>query len=211
MVFCVSTQGLAQDRLTPELLWQLKRVSGPAVSPDGSSFVYGIRQYDLEANRGSTDLWIMSVEGGSPSQLTNTPGSEFNYTWRPDGLRIGFLSSQSGSVQLWEMDPDGSDVEQVTDIDGGIGNFSYAPDGDHIAFTRDVKLDQTPNEIHPDLPLANARIIDELMYRHWDTWHDYTYSHLFIATYDDGSVGEPIDVMPGERYDTPLSPFGGGE
>jgi dipeptidyl aminopeptidase/acylaminoacyl peptidase len=207
----VPSPSSAQDRLTPELLWQLKRVSGPAVSPDGSQFVYGIRQYDIEANRGSTDLWIMSVEGGSPQQLTNTPASEFNYTWRPDGRRIGFLSSQSGSAQLWEMNPDGSGVRQVTDIDGGIGNFSYSPDSGHIAFTRAVMLDETANEIHPDLPLANARIIDELMYRHWDTWHDYTYSHLFVAAYSDGGVGEPIDVMPGERHDTPLSPFGGGE
>ena len=201
----------AQDRLTPELLWQFKRVSGPAVSPDGSRFVYGIRQYDLEENRGNTDLWMMSADGGSPRQITNTPGNEFNYTWRPDGRAIGFLSSQSGSVQLWEMSPDGSDVRQVSDVDGGIGNFSYSPDGSHVAFTRNVKLDETPNEIHPDLPLANARIIDELMFRHWDTWHDYTYSHLFVAEYGDGGLGEPIDVMPGERYDTPLSPFGGGE
>jgi dipeptidyl aminopeptidase/acylaminoacyl peptidase len=201
----------AQDRLTPELLWQFKRVSGPAVSPDGSQFVYGIRQYALEENRGNTDLWMMSADGGSPRQITDTPGSEFNYTWRPDGGAIGFLSSQSGSVQLWEMSPDGSELRQVSDVDGDIGNFSYSPDGSHVAFTRSVKLDETPNEIHPDLPLANARIIDELMYRHWDTWHDYTYSHLFIAEYGDGGLGELIDVMPGERYDTPLNPFGGGE
>jgi dipeptidyl aminopeptidase/acylaminoacyl peptidase len=211
ITLCVPNPSFAQDRLTPELLWQLKRVSGPAVSPDGSRFVYGIREYDLEENRGSTDLWIMPIDGGSPEQLTDTPASEFNYTWRPDGRRIGFLSSQSGSAQLWEMNPDGSGVAQVTDISGGIGNFSYSPDGGHVAFTRAVKLDETPDEIHPDLPLANARIIDELMYRHWDTWHDYTYSHLFVAEYSDGRVGEPIDIMPRERYDTPLSPFGGGE
>jgi dipeptidyl aminopeptidase/acylaminoacyl peptidase len=211
IALCCASASSAQDRLTPELLWQLKRVSGPAVSPDGTQFVYGVRQYDIQENRGNTDLYIMPVDGGSPRQLTVTPVSEYNYTWRPDGERIGFLSSASGSAQLWEMDSDGSGVRQITDIPGGIANFSYSPDGNHVAFTGAVKLDQTPNEVHTDLPQANARIIDELMYRHWDAWHDYTYSHLFIAEYRNGRVGEPIDLMPGERFDTPLNPFGGGE
>ena len=211
LAFCGSAASFAQERLTPELLWQLRRVSGPAVSPDGRQFVYGVRVYDMQANSGDTDLYILAVGGGTPRRLTETSASEFNYGWRPDGERIGYLSAQSGSVQLWEMRPDGSDVRRVTDIEGGIGNFSYAPSGSHIAFTRNVKLDQMANEIHPDLPQANARIIDGLMYRHWDAWHDYSYSHLFIAEYQDGRVGDLVDLMPGERFDTPLNPFGGPE
>jgi dipeptidyl aminopeptidase/acylaminoacyl peptidase len=208
---CYSSASIAQERLTPELLWQLKRVAGPAVSPDGARFVYGVRQYAVRENRGNTDLYLLAVDGGEPIQLTDTQGSEFNAVWRPDGRRIGFLSAQSGSVQLWEMDADGMNAHQVTNIAGGIGNFSYAPDGRHVAFTRDVKLDETPNDEYPDLPLANARIIDELMYRHWDQWHDYTYRHLFVAEYENGQVGAAIDIMQGERFDTPLKPFGGVE
>ncbi len=201
----------AQQTMTPELLWSFTRVSGPAVSPDGRSFVYGLRVYDIEANRGSTDLYLMSTNGGEPTRITDMDGTEFNVTWRPDGDKIGFLSANSGSVQLWEMDPDGSNLRRVSDIDGGIDNFSYSPTGTYVAFTRDVKIDATPIEVYPDLPAANARIIDELNYRHWDSWHDYTFRHLHVATYENGSIGEPVDVMPGERFDTPLKPFGGGE
>jgi dipeptidyl aminopeptidase/acylaminoacyl peptidase len=208
---CGAGIGHAQDVMTPEILWSMKRVSGPVVSPSGSRFVYGVRQYDIEDNRGNTDLFLLPVIGGTPLQLTDTPGSEFNAEWRPDSLRIGFLSAQSGSVQLWEIDPNGMNLRQVSDIDGGIANFAYSPDGTHISFTRDVKLDKTIQDIYPDLPKADARIMDDLMYRHWDTWHDYAYSHLFIAPYNNGMLGEPTDLMPGEQYDTPLNPFGGGE
>lgn len=201
----------AQSVLTPELLWELKRVSGPVVSPDGKSFVYGVTTYDVKENRGNTDLYLMSVTGGTPIQLTSFPGSESGPQWHPDGDRIGFLSSQSGSRQLWEVNVDGSNVRVVTDVEGGISNFRYAPNGAYVSFTRDVKLDSTVVERYPDLDKADARIIDELMYRHWDSWHDFAYSHLFIAPYEDGKIGEPIDVMEGERYDTPLNPFGGVE
>ena len=208
---CLVATADAQDVMTPETLWSLRRVSGPAVSPDGTQFVYGVRVYDIEENRGSTDLFLLSTNGGAPQRLTDTPGSEFNYAWRPDGLKIAFLSAASGSVQLWEMDPSGANQRQVSEIEGGIGNFAYSPTGTHISFTRNVKLDPTVQDIYPDLPKADARIMDELMYRHWDSWHDHAYSHLFTAEYSNGEMGIPVDLMAGERYDTPLNPFGGGE
>ena len=201
----------AQQVLTPERLIQLTRIGAPVVSPDGATLVFGVRTTDLAANRGNTDLVRLPTAGGEPMRLTDWDGGEIAQQWRPDGRRIGFLSAKSGSMQLWEIAPDGSDPRQVTDLEGGIDNFRYAPGGAHISFTRRVKLDQSTLDRYPDLPKADARIVDELMYRHWDTWRDYDYNHLFVTEYRDGTIGEPMDVMPGERFDTPLAPFGGVE
>ena len=201
----------AQQVLTPERLIQLIRVGPPAVSPDGATLVVGVRTTNLPENRGNTDLVRIPVAGGEPVRLTDWPGSEVAQQWRPDGRRIGFLSARSGSMQLWEINADGSDPRQVTNLEGGIDNFRYAPTGTHVSFTRRVKLDQSTLDRYPDLPKADARIIDGLMYRHWDTWRDYDYNHLFVAGYRDGTIGEAVDVMPGERWDTPLAPFGGVE
>jgi dipeptidyl aminopeptidase/acylaminoacyl peptidase len=201
----------AQQVLTPELMIRLKRVSPAVVSPDGAWLIFGVRSTDIAANGGNTDLYKVAVEGGRPARLTDWPGSETSALWRPDGRKVGFLSARGGSMQLWEIDPDGSGARQVTNVEEGIANFRYAPDGGHVSFTRMVKLDRTPAELYPDLPKAEARIIDGLMYRHWDSWREYTYSHLFVAEYRDGGIGTPVDVMPNERWDTPLPPFAGVE
>ena len=58
-------------------------------------------------------------------------------------------------MQLWEMDPDGNGKVQVSDVDGGINSFLYSPDGEKILLTMDVKLDKTPQEVYPDLPLTS--------------------------------------------------------
>ena len=136
----------AQEVMTPELLWQLKRVSSPAVSADGRTLAYGVRTYDVNANKGDTDLFLLSVDGGEPVQLTDLKGSESSATWRPDGQWIGFLSSKGGSTQLWEVSADGKKLRQVTDVEGGIANFRYSPDGTHVSFTADGKVDPTVND-----------------------------------------------------------------
>ncbi len=201
----------AQDVLTPELLWELPRVGGPAVSPDGRLIAFGVTRYALEDNKGNSDIYLIPVAGGEPVLLVGTPHREGSAQWRPDGAWLGYLSNESGSTQLWEVRPDGWVRRQVSEVEGGISNFLYSPSGDHVSFTRSVDVDPATADIHPDLPEANARIIDDLMYRHWDHWRNGSYRHLFIAEYGDGQIGEPIDLMPSEPYDTPLEPFGGGE
>ena len=109
------------------------------------------------------------------------------------------------------MNPDGSGKTKITNLEEGINGFSYSPDMKNILYIKDVKLDKTVNEVYTDLPLANARIIDDLMYRHWDSWSDFSYSHIFYAPYQENSIGEPIDIMKNERFDSPLTPDGGLE
>jgi dipeptidyl aminopeptidase/acylaminoacyl peptidase len=212
ILLTMPSMSLSQDLLTPERLWEYARISDPQISPDGNRVVFGARTFDIKENRGNTELYIVGTNGGDPVKLTNTSASESNARWRPDGRKIGFLSSASGSSQLWEMDPDGSNVVRVTDIEGGISNFDYSPKGNFISFTKSVKLDQTMKEKHPDMDKADVHLYDELMYRHWSSWSDYTYSHVFYAPYADGRItGAPVDIMEGERFHSPVPPFGGGE
>ena len=205
------TPKLNSDVMTPEVLWSFGRLGGATVSPDGSTVLYTVTYYNIEENKSYRDIYTIPVAGGEAKNLTNTASNEYNVVWRPDGKKIGYLSSASGSVQLWEMNPDGSDMHQVSEIEGGIFGFQYAPDMSKVYYLQTVKLDNDIHDLFPDLPKANARLETDIMYRHWDTWHDYTYNHIFIADYSDGKVGAGKDIMTGERFDSPMKPFGGTE
>jgi dipeptidyl aminopeptidase/acylaminoacyl peptidase len=203
----LTEQEMQQGILTPEILWKFGRLSGSKVSPDGARIVYSVGRYDYKTNKSKTDILVMDLATGSLTVLTNFEGANFNQRWHPQSGRIGYLSTESGSVQLWEINPDGSEKKQISRIDGGIASFEYAPSGEKVLYTKRVKLDSTPQEKHPDLPLIDVRIEDDLMYRHWNSWHDYSYSHIFVADYENGILGAGKDIMEGERYESPLPPF----
>ena len=132
--------------------------------------MFGITYYNVAENKGNRDLYVLPTAGGELKKLTDAQSSEYNGIWRPDGKKIGYISSEGGSPQIWEMNPDGSDKIQVSNIAEGVNGFAYAPDMKHLLYTADVKLDATVQDVYPDLPKANAMIYTELMYRHWDSW-----------------------------------------
>jgi len=195
--------------LTPEKLWELGRVSDVQISPDGNLILFGVTNYNIEDNKGKRSLYVGKTDGSESGIIKDLNHSVYDARWRPDGEKIGFLSDMSGSIQLWEMDVTGQGLIQVTDFETDIANFSYAPDMNHISFSMTINLDKDIHDRHVDLPLAQAYEIDDLMYRHWDTWQEGNYSHLYISKYNKGVViGNAIDIMEGQKYDWPLKPFG---
>ena len=194
---------------TPELLWKFGRASEAVVSPDGKQIVFGITYYNVNENKGNRDLYIMPIVGGEYKRLTNTDYSEYNAIWRPDGKKIGFLAPINGEMQIWEMNPDGSGKEQISRVEGGVDGFHYAPTQNRILFTKTIKMDKNVHDFHPDMPKADALITEDLMYRHWNAWTDYSYSHIFVANYP--SMTNAIDIMDGEYASSPIPNHGGME
>lgn len=201
---------LESDVMTPEVLWSFGRIGEVQLSPDKKTIVYGVSYYSKEENKGNTDLFAMNLETKEKIRLTTTSGGEYNAIWKPDGSKIGYMCAASGSMQMWEMNPDGSQKTQISNFEGGIGGFKYAPDRSKIVFIADVKLDTTATDIHPDLPKTSARIMNDMMYRHWDHWVD-AYTHVFVADYDGKAVSNEKDIMPNEMWESPVRPWGGME
>jgi len=199
--------------LTPEKLWQLGRLGEMQVSPDGKMVAYTVTKYDLAANKGNADIWVVPVAGGAAKQLTTTPGSENTLNWRADN-KLTFISGESGTDQLYVVNADGSGKQLLSTFpDEGLSNLKYAPKGNFILYTQDVKVRPEVKDLFPDLPKADAKIIDDLNYRHWNAWDDYKATHVFFQPI--GPDGKPQgygkDLMAGEAFDSPLQPLSGSE
>jgi dipeptidyl aminopeptidase/acylaminoacyl peptidase len=217
-------------------LLAMDRISEPQVSPDGRWIVFVVRQTDLEANCGRTDLWLVQTNGSNLRRLTSHPEADSNPCWAPDSNTIFFISGRSGSSQVRRIKIDGGEAEQVTNLSTrlgstelaevktgqplDVGNLIVSHDGKYLAFTMDVfpdcnaavtktRLEETKKK------KSTGQIYDHIFVRHWDTWKDVgdppgrsRRSHLFTMP---SEGGEAIDVMRGMDADSPSKPFGGPE
>ncbi|MEM9413367.1 MAG: prolyl oligopeptidase family serine peptidase, partial [Planctomycetota bacterium] len=214
-------------RMTPELLWKLGRLSEASTSADGQTIAFTVRRYELSEDSGTTTLHLLNTKTKSKSKVIESWKTISSIQWAKigDQEKVFFIgmsgkasedetsdeSDVEEAPQAWSFDPETGNTIQLTNIEGGIANLKVAPTGSHIAFTADIKMDNEVKDVYPDLPKADARIIDGLMYRHWNAWHDYKYSHLHIAKLTESGTEEPTDLMDGIRADCPVPPFGGAE
>ena len=198
--------------LTIHDMLAMDRISDSQVSPDGKWIAFTVRETDLAANRGRTDIWLIGTDGKGLHRLTNHPASDFNPRWTPCSQWVFFLSTRSGSSQVWRIKVDGGEAEQWTRLPLDVGNLVVAKA--KLAFTMDVFPGLTPEATAAKLEAiakgpATGRLYDKLFLRHWDTWSDGRRSHLFYMPMHGG--GEAKDLMPALDADTPNKPFGGPE
>lgn len=196
--------------MTPEVLYSFGRVGDVAVSPDRSRVLYQVTYVSVPQNRTNSELFVMNSDGLEKTRLTTTNHRESQPRWIQNGERIAFLSNESGSSQLWTMNPDGSGKTRLSDVEGGMDGYIFSPDGSRLLFVKSVKSVQTAADVHADLPEASGRVIDDLMYKHWDHWVK-SVPHPFLADVVDGKLENVRDIMEGEPYESPMAPFGGTE
>lgn len=194
------------EKLVPETLWKLHRVSDPQLSPDGTKVLYNIRSYNLEANKGNSDIWIYDFSSNTSKAIASDSANESSAKWNSNGTRIYYLNDKTSS-QLWSMNPDGSDKRQESNTEGDINAFDLSPASNRIWFTKDVKVQKVEGkDIFPDLQKTTGRVYDDLMMRHWDSWADGSFSHIFTADFNNGKFANEKDIMKNEPYDSPLKP-----
>ena len=201
---------VTDGRMTPEALWAFGRIGGVSVSPDAKKLVYTVGYYSVPQDKGNREVFVMNADGSENTQITKTPFSEGNTVWFKNGTKIAFLSSESGSSQVWEMNPDGTGRKQLSNYDGNIEGFAFSPDEKKILFISQVKTVPSTKDKYPDLDKTTGLVITDLMYKHWDEWVT-TAPHPFVADFDGEKISNPVDIMEGEPYESPMKPFGGIE
>lgn len=162
----MSLTAMAQNVMTPELLWKLGRVTPLGISKDGKNVVYKVTTPSVQENKSSTKFYTLPVNGGNPTE-----------------------------------------VKETKDL---LKDKNTSPDGKYVVYSEEVKIEKVHGkDFYPELEKSDVQIYDGLNYRHWDTWNEGKYNHVFYKENKEGAVG--IDILKGENFDSPQKPFGGDE
>ena len=207
-----------QTLLSAELIWQLKRVGAPEISPDGKHIVVPVTEYDMETDLGSTQLWLFSADGKQQRPLTAAGMRASSPVFSPDSKQLAFISQRNkddaGQIYVLPMDGPGEAVG-ITNVPTGVGNLLWA--GNHIYFTssvwpgkswEDMKAQQSANKASH----VSAMQWREMPYASFDRYLDEAReTHVFRVAVSGGDVeritenfgmalASNFDVSPDGRY-----------
>ncbi len=208
------TVELGQRNFSAQDLYSCKRIGDIQVSPDGQWIAYVLSTPSIKDNKLYKDLYLVKVDGSETKQITDDNKADYNPRWSKDSKELAFISTRKDDTpQIFVYNITSGVYTQITNSDmevcaDGIGNMGWSPDNSKFFFTAEVQYKDGLREMYPELDKAEVRIYDEVPVRHWDHWEDNMASHLFVI---DRNGGEPKDMMEGEPWETPLSPFGGVE
>ncbi len=192
---------MGQKRMTPEKLWSLHRVSGNSVSTDGKHLYYSTKTVNWKTEKSTVHQYRLNLEDGTRDEWTaegKTIVQRYPNAWYAYTDNYLYKSADNGNT--W------------TEIYNGLlgaENVWVSPDGKYVAYSKDVMIKPVNGiDIYADLPNTTAKVYTDLNYRHWDTWEDGKFSHVFVVNLKDGTTK---DIMEDEPHDCPQKPFGGAE
>jgi dipeptidyl aminopeptidase/acylaminoacyl peptidase len=206
LVLPIYAQETTKHPLTFADLIKLHRISGAAISNDGSWVAYAVATPDLDANRNASNVWMVNTSSGHPIQVSQG-GRDSSPAWSPDGKTLAFLSARDGTSQVYLLSMEGGEAKKLTQLSTGADLFHWSPDGKTIAFTSSVYPDcsddacNAKRDEEKEKSKVKARLYDHLLYRHWDHWSEGKRSHLFVITVDGSSASR--DLTAGANYDVP--------
>ena len=193
----------AQEVMSPETLWTLRRISVQGVSPDQSAVLYKTSQTNLETEKNTHQSYLLNAV--TSQSIPFDIGEKSVLQWDKNGL----YALENGNILLSK--DQGKTWTTFYHIGKEAENIRISPDGSKIAFSRAVQLQKVyGREKYADLPKTTAQVYTDLNHRHWDTWADGKYNHIFVVRTNE-SVEKAKDLLEGKPFDSPQKPFGGKE
>ncbi|MBQ0151840.1 MAG: S9 family peptidase [Chryseobacterium sp.] len=192
----------AQQLMTPEILWTLKKVGVQAVSPDQSSLIYKVGQVDLKTEKTNSESYFLNAINNQASKIDL--GKKALIQWDKNGLY-----AQEGDVIYVSKDA-GKTWTNFYTI-GEVDNIVISPDGKKIAFSKQVLVEKLMGkDKYADTPKTTAQVYTDLNHRHWDYYNEGKYNHVFVLQVSD-AISSAKDLLEGKTWDSPQRPFGGAE
>lgn len=192
----------AQQLMTPEILWTLKKVGVQAVSPDQASLIYKVGQVDLKTEKTNSESYFLNAINNQTAKIDL--GKKALIQWDKNGLYAQeedkiYVSKDAGKT--W------SEFYTIGEVD----NIVISPDAKKIAFSKQVLVEKLMGkDKYADTPKTTAQIYTDLNHRHWDYYNEGKYNHVFVLNVAD-TIDSAKDLLEGKTWDSPQRPFGGAE
>ena len=154
---------------TLDAIMDLKTVSDPVITADGSKVAYVVRGIDSRRNDYSSEIWIVPATGGPGQRLASSRDSDAHPRWSGDGRMLGFLSHRDGIAQIYIVSTPEATPRRLTDSPTDITEFQWSPDGRYVGY-----LAADPN---PESEARRRRGDDAIV-----GGEGYTSTHLHILS-----------------------------
>ncbi|PBJ11102.1 S9 family peptidase [Flavobacterium sp. ACN6] len=120
------------------------------------------------------------------------------------------VEENKSTSKIYTIPVNGGNATEIKDTKDILADKNISPDGKYLVYNEEVKIDKVlGKDFYPKLTKSDAQIYDGLDYRHWDTWNEGKFNHVFYKENKDSAKG--IDILKGETFDSPQKPFGGDE
>ena len=122
----------AQEMMSPETLWTLRRISVQGVSPDQSAVLYKTSQTNLETEKNTHQSYLLNAV--TSQSIPFDIGEKTVLQWDKNGL----YALENGNILLSK--DQGKTWTAFYHIGKEAENIRISPDGSKIAFSRAIQL-----------------------------------------------------------------------
>lgn len=127
-------------------------------------------------------------------------------------VRYFDVTENKSSAKNFIIPISGGIAQEITDVNSVLHNDRISADGNFKISSKGIKIHPVfGQDFYPELKKSEVMIYDNLNYRHWDTWEDGLYGHIFLHHKTKDGFDDGIDIMPNLAFDAPQKPFGGDE
>jgi len=119
---------------TMDAIMALKNISDPQISPDGSKVAYVVRSANFQRKAYDSQIWVVSISGGTPQPLKSSHVSDSRPRWSKKGNRLAFVSRRDGRSQIYLLATPDGETKKLTASATGVGDFEWSPDDSHIGY-----------------------------------------------------------------------------
>nr|WP_283106541.1 S9 family peptidase [Shewanella submarina] len=185
----------AAKPLSVDVLWQLNRIGSPTISPDGEQIIAPVTKYDVDTDKGSTQLYLFDEDGKTQRPLTVEGMRVSEPVFSPDGKTLAFISKRNdddaGQIYLLPMNGPG-EAQRLSEVPTGVYGIKWV--GDYIYFISRIYPGQNWDEMGKQLKAdkddkVSAHQWNALPYSHFDHWLDENkQAHVFRIPAKGGEV-----------------------